>query len=1473
MTRQGDKVKAFAVAFFLLFIVSSFTYNLRAEKVIYPKAKVIALAKEVEINEFTMQLTAVNETCTGNGQIVINIDNTESGAVFEFQVYQLPNTSVPINIIDNVSAIGSTLSYTLTSLEAAVYQIRAVQTIGAENNEQIAEVTVLEDVEPIAYDLDLSDGCSGTNITVNVTAGHPVTYSLLDTSDNVIIAAQTSNILENVPDGNYRVAVTDECGDTTVLGVTTDYDDTATYNIFFYEQDGPDCNTITFRNRIVYDSGTAPAIKYPIQIEVVFTSPTATTLNLTLTSGQYVYFDMPFTSGETYTYTTTITDACGVTYSKSDTVTPTRDVDLNASDATCGTRYLRLMNYDYLVGPTIITFTEYPDGFDPANYNTNFEPGAYSAILSSPTTEYFGTSSSVGVPAGTYTVEVTSCGETLTDTVTVTNSSSYNVYYRSRPSCEEGFVSAYVYMPDDDFATISVTAAPTEFIDIYGPLPVDMTSYISTSNGRFYISSIPVGDYTFEGTVEGCGVTVTKDITFNDVPRDYTTTITPTFNCGSFNVEASVTDLYYYLPRLYLQKYYPESEQWGHPTTGNLYTEGDNITSSTGLDFNISGSSSSGNYSGALTNIVSSGDFRVILRYQIYGDGLGTAQYCYEEVDTFSVSETGVTLEDYYVFGCANGTASLVVDALGVVPLTYRITEFNGEAISTIDNGTSPVFSELAAGEYTVEVEDGCGNVRLFQFKTDAVKTPVIRPSNLCDGENGTLFVAGLSFLDIEWTKDSDSTVIGTGNTLNFTPFNESSDGGIYHANISYGVNPNTCTTQTLSFEIQTPAPAPEAGTGQTLDIVQSDAGILNLFDYVTGPYDNYGKWTDLSNTGALNNEILEASSLSVGTYQFQYEVEGLCSGVSNTIVTINIIASSLTAVQDDIDVTVVCSNMEQVNVGNVMDNDTVEGLPVNQTEFSVSVETPDPEGVLTVNSDGSVDVGANAQLGQTYTLEYRIIENANTNNFKVGTLNVTVTLDPVVVDTDGDGVYDFCDIDDDNDGILDIEEECSGFLAQNSSGNWIGQTTSMVSIARPESIIQTNVANLIDGQNTFNINSDGGEERWANDGDVAFQITFSAPVPASDIAFYFIDLDGAISGTPSPDAKIFFTVNGGLPNGVFVPVLGNVSNYNRATGVYSSPGAVNDQTLLLKGLGSTLVSEITIHSTGIGSGDLVAYALFGRTLCDSDGDGISNHLDLDSDGDGIPDNVEAQTTLGYTAPSGIDSDGNGLDDAYETSPGASEGLTPINTDGTDNPDYLDLDSDNEGANDTVEAGITLAGNDSDNDGLDDATDATTGYSDSGGTIDNPLIAPVILPDLDGDASTGGDVDFRDVLDGADLSLRKTVDNSNPDQGDVITFTLTVTNDGPGTANNIEVLDIIPTDFGYNHIASNYTVSQGTVTFDSATGRLEWALGTLTTSGGSNNSATLEYRVTVDVCGEFINQAEIINSSQADLDSTPNSGN
>jgi len=88
----------------------------------------------------------------------------------------------------------------------------------------------------------------------------------------------------------------------------------------------------------------------------------------------------------------------------------------------------------------------------------------------------------------------------------------------------------------------------------------------------------------------------------------------------------------------------------------------------------------------------------------------------------------------------------------------------------------------------------------------------------------------------------------------------------------------------------------------------------------------------------------------------------------------------------------------------------------------------------------------------------------------------------------------------------------------------------------------------------------------------------------------------------------------------------------------------------------------------------------------DPDGDGLQNSVDIDSDNDGIPDNVEGPATQDFIVPVYVDSDGNGLLDVYESAPGVGEGVTPVNTDGTGEPDYLDLDSDDDGALDIAEA-------------------------------------------------------------------------------------------------------------------------------------------------------------------------------------------
>ncbi|MEO8240441.1 MAG: T9SS type B sorting domain-containing protein [Flavobacterium sp.] len=86
----------------------------------------------------------------------------------------------------------------------------------------------------------------------------------------------------------------------------------------------------------------------------------------------------------------------------------------------------------------------------------------------------------------------------------------------------------------------------------------------------------------------------------------------------------------------------------------------------------------------------------------------------------------------------------------------------------------------------------------------------------------------------------------------------------------------------------------------------------------------------------------------------------------------------------------------------------------------------------------------------------------------------------------------------------------------------------------------------------------------------------------------------------------------------------------------------------------------------------------------DSDNDGVLDQLDLDSDNDGIPDAVEAQS-VNFKVMSNIDANHDGLDDAY------ANGLIPTDFDNDNVPDYLDLDSDNDGIYDLTESGSNAA--------------------------------------------------------------------------------------------------------------------------------------------------------------------------------------
>lgn len=116
------------------------------------------------------------------------------------------------------------------------------------------------------------------------------------------------------------------------------------------------------------------------------------------------------------------------------------------------------------------------------------------------------------------------------------------------------------------------------------------------------------------------------------------------------------------------------------------------------------------------------------------------------------------------------------------------------------------------------------------------------------------------------------------------------------------------------------------------------------------------------------------------------------------------------------------------------------------------------------------------------------------------------------------------------------------------------------------------------------------------------------------------------------------------------------------------------------------------------------------------------------------------------------------------------------------------------------------------------------------------------------------------VLEGTaqtDLAITKGVSPANPSVGQNVTFTVTVTNNGPGAATGVVVSDPLPN--GLTYVSDN-----GGGAYDPNSGL--WTVGNLAVSAG----ASLQIVATVDTTDQVCNQAEIASVSPLDANAANN---
>ncbi|MGG8498102.1 choice-of-anchor L domain-containing protein, partial [Tenacibaculum sp. TC6] len=329
------------------------------------------------------------------------------------------------------------------------------------------------------------------------------------------------------------------------------------------------------------------------------------------------------------------------------------------------------------------------------------------------------------------------------------------------------------------------------------------------------------------------------------------------------------------------------------------------------------------------------------------------------------------------------------------------------------------------------------------------------------------------------------------------------------------------------------------------------------------------------------------------------------------------------------------------VAVANVLVNDSVAGVtnPSVSNVQLVQVSTGDP-GITLNTSTGEVNVAPGVAPG-VYELVYNVCE-PSTN------CDSAMVLVTVLEDTDGDGIADEVDLDDDNDGILDVNE---GLCTPSQSGSWtISGTTATYNYGN--GVIARITTTDADGftNDTFNNQSFWSEPLaldtslagifdFGTNLTVSFEDSLGNPVEVKNPTIH-LDKIGGSDGVNQNSAMV--TLQGGLTwqrqagTSDFLVTSNTVTDGGAGTPVsgWGSESTANDSngtaagSLRIFGTISTFTLNFT-QNGGFGIGaDGIELILFACENLDTDSDGTPDYLDTDSDNDGCSDAIEGDENV-----------------------------------------------------------------------------------------------------------------------------------------------------------------------------------------------------------------------------------------------------
>ena len=322
--------------------------------------------------------------------------------------------------------------------------------------------------------------------------------------------------------------------------------------------------------------------------------------------------------------------------------------------------------------------------------------------------------------------------------------------------------------------------------------------------------------------------------------------------------------------------------------------------------------------------------------------------------------------------------------------------------------------------------------------------------------------------------------------------------------------------------------------------------------------------------------------------------------------------------------------------------------------------------------------------------------------------------------DIDGDGIADSVDVDNDNDGILDVNEgtACDEITQSLSYEFYDINVSPSVDDIPTIGATATGSVSEIDVDALWSMITPGDHENFA----IRYQ-GFIKINTTETYTFYTSSDDGS---------KLFIDGNEVVDNDGLHGIVENSGTIALNQGIY--PITI----LFFERTGGEFLSMS--YSSPTISKTLIPFSVLSENNCtDTDNDGIPDYLDLDSDNDGIYDIDEAGNGSLDTNNDGVidsnddsfnDSNNNGADDT-------AEATTPIDTSGDGNFDFQNTDSDGDGCNDVIEAGHADSNADGQVDGASInasglVTGTSTAYTDTTTDVTTATGVIVDATDLEG---------------------------------------------------------------------------------------------------------------------------------------------